>query len=43
MLEWLINILKTLISSKFYGKVEVCFEGGKITHINKHETMKPPK
>jgi hypothetical protein len=37
----LIEMLKKLESSRFYGSVEVKFEAGIITLIRKSETFKP--
>jgi len=39
-LEQLIDLIKTLISGRFYGSVLVKFEGGRITLVRKEETLK---
>jgi hypothetical protein len=38
---WAIKILKQLIESRFYGKVVLSFECGKIVLVKKEETIKP--
>ena len=39
-METLINILKKLIIDKFYGKITITFENGKIVHVEKRESIK---
>lgn len=41
VLDKIITILKELITSKFYGIIELRFEDGKIVHIRKTENIKP--
>jgi hypothetical protein len=38
---WAIELIKKLINDKFYGKVELSFEAGKIVLVKKTETLKP--
>jgi hypothetical protein len=34
------TILQSAIDGFFYGKITICFQNGKITHIIKEETIK---
>lgn len=36
----LIKFITDLMSRKFYGKVIISFENGKITHLKKEESIK---
>lgn len=36
----LLDFIKKLVANKFYGKLTLSFEAGKITHIRKEETYK---
>lgn len=38
---WAIDLIKVLIKDKFYGKIEISFEAGKIVLVRKTETIKP--
>jgi hypothetical protein len=40
-MNWAIKIIQDLVSRKFYGKITISFEKGKITVIHKIETLKP--
>ena len=40
-MERLMALVKELIESLFYGKLEVTFERGKIVNIKKTESIKP--
>lgn len=42
MLEWLINYLNPLISCKFYGKIVISFENGKIVTVKEEKNIKLP-
>jgi hypothetical protein len=37
----IIELIKSLVDSRFYGKITISFEAGNITLIRKEETMKP--
>lgn len=39
-MEKAIHMIKDLVLSKFYGKITLSFENGKITLIRKEETFK---
>lgn len=36
----IVEIIRDLISSKFYGKVTLSFENGRITLVRKEETIR---
>lgn len=40
-MNWIVRVLKDLISRKFYGKITIMFENGKITRAKKEESLKP--
>ena len=40
MLQKLVDMLKELMEDKFYGKVELSFEAGKVVNIKKTESIK---
>lgn len=42
-LEWLIELIKTLMKSGFTGKIEVNFFKGGIANANKLESIRPPQ
>jgi len=41
--DWLSEIIHELIAARFYGKVTLCFEAGKLVHVRKEETLQPPQ
>lgn len=41
-MEWLIEIIKSKIDSKFTGSIELNFFKGGISNVNFHESVKPP-
>lgn len=41
-MAWLIQLIKDLCNSRYYGKVIVSFEAGKPVHVEKRISMKPP-
>jgi hypothetical protein len=42
MIEWLTSIIKALVLGKFYGKVILTFENGKLVSVKKEESLKVP-
>ena len=40
-MNWAIKIITDLCSRKFYGKLVLSFEAGKVTNIKKEENIKP--
>jgi len=40
MLQKLVDMIKELMEDKFYGKVELSFEAGKVVNIKKTESIK---
>ena len=42
MVEWLISIISSLVSSKFYGTVIISFKNGKIVNVKKEESLNLP-
>ena len=43
-MRWMIEqISSENVGSNFYGKIIFSFENGKLTHVKKEETIKPPK
>lgn len=40
-MDKIIEMIKMLISKKFFGLLELRFEDGKIVHIRKTENIKP--
>lgn len=36
-----VRLLRELEGQRFYGSIELKFEGGKVTYLRKTETMKP--
>ena len=43
MIEKLLAYLKDLIDNKFYGKVVLFFENGKVTHMKEEKSVKLSK
>lgn len=42
-IKWLIRIINDLSARKYYGKLTISFESGKVVIVKKEETMKPNK
>ena len=42
-MSWVVDVIKKISSEKFYGKIILQFEAGKIVLIRKEETIKPPR
>ncbi len=42
LFDWLKNIIKEATSKQFYGKIHLHFEAGRLVHIKREETLKPP-
>ena len=40
-MNWILKIIKDLISRKFYGTLTIKFEAGQIKLARKEETIKP--
>jgi hypothetical protein len=40
-MKWAAKIITDLIARKFYGKLTISFEGGRIVMARKEETLKP--
>lgn len=40
-MNWLIKLLTDLSARKFFGKVIISFEDGKVQLVKKEETLKP--
>jgi len=40
---WILDLINELISKKFYGRLILNFENGKIVHGKKEESFQPPK
>jgi len=40
-LERLMAMLEILINEKFYGRIEIVLNGGRIVHVVRHESIKP--
>ncbi len=40
-MNWILKVIKDLQSRKFYGKLTVNFENGRITRAVKEESIKP--
>ena len=40
-MKWLVKFITDLIARKFFGKIIVSFENGKIVHLRKEESIKP--
>jgi hypothetical protein len=43
MTTWLTKILNELKTKRFYGKITLSFEAGKLVTLRREETIKPPK
>lgn len=43
MIDWLMNLIKSKISSGFCGSIRVNFYQGGISNVNIEESVKPPK
>lgn len=41
--EWLERVLSQTENNRFYGKLVLSFESGKLVYLKKEETIKPPK
>lgn len=39
---WLESLLAQIQNSEFYGKIMITFESGKIRHVIKEQSLKPP-
>ena len=42
-MNWIFDLIKKLGQDKFYGKLVLSFENGKIVHGKREESFKPPK
>lgn len=42
-LKKLVEILKLLTEGKFFGKLEIIFNSGKVVHVKKEESLKLEK
>lgn len=42
-MDWAIKLLKSLAETMFYGKIILSFENGKIAHVEKRSSHKPPQ
>ena len=40
-LNWAIKTIKDAIARKFFGKLTISLEGGKVVNIKKEENLKP--
>lgn len=40
-MEWLIGILKDLITHRFTGYIQINLVNGTVANVNKHETIRP--
>jgi hypothetical protein len=40
-MEWVKSVIQQLIRKRFYGKLTIHFEAGKITRAVKEESLKP--
>ncbi len=41
--DWLIKLINAASQNRFYGRIALHFEAGKLVHVKREETMKPPK
>lgn len=41
-MNWIISLIKDLMDKKFTGNIQINFQFGGITNINKVESIKPP-
>ena len=41
--RWACQEIITASSTGFYGSITVKMENGKVVHLDKHESFKPPK
>lgn len=41
--DWVIGKIREVSRERFYGKLILSFEAGKLVHLKREETMKPPK
>jgi hypothetical protein len=39
---WLLKLVGDLVGEKFFGKIILNFENGKVTTVRKEQTLKPP-
>jgi len=40
---WAIDLIKALIKRNYFGKLTLTFQKGKIVHVDKNESLKPPE
>jgi len=40
-MEWVIDLIRQLVKSKFTGSIQINFQFGGITNVNKSESLKP--
>jgi len=40
-MTWIMKLIKELINNRYYGKLIISFQAGKIVHAKKEETLKP--
>lgn len=40
---WLLGMLHELKNRGYYGKLEISFEAGRMVHLEKRESLKPPR
>jgi hypothetical protein len=41
-MTWLIDYINILTKQRFYGKITLSFEAGKLVNVQKVENIKPP-
>jgi hypothetical protein len=42
-MDWINTVLRKHIQEKFYGKLTISFENGKIVLLKMEQTVKPPR
>lgn len=42
-MQWIIDFIKELYAAKYFGKVIISFESGKVVHVEKRVGIKPPQ
>jgi len=40
--QWLKSYIREAVQNRFYGKITLSFEAGRLVHIKREENIKPP-
>jgi hypothetical protein len=41
--DWLKKMIDEAVKERFYGKIQLHFEAGRLVHVKREQTFKPPQ